>query len=305
MGDSKTSAASCSGMAAGKSFLHIVRTGPTEMVCPNFYVLNHATGCRFTPQCSYCYLRDQTQYPPGMHVQRNLDLMLDEVREWIARDALESYVLNAGNLSDSLCFEEARPLMAKLVDVFREDAENRGRPHTLLLVTKGGVKHCAELLAIRPSRNVIVSFSINCPEAAAKYERGAAKSEDRLAAAAALRQKGWRVRIRIDPLIRGYDYSWLIQAVRDLRPERVTLGCLRADGRLKDYVAEGTLEGLLAPIAGTDGWYYPVAHRLALYRPAVAALKDVCSIGLCEEGPAVWDELGLDTEGRSCNCNHV
>jgi spore photoproduct lyase len=305
MADSRASELSCAGAGEAKSFLHLVRTGPTEMVCPNFYVLNHATGCRFTPQCSYCYLRDQTQYPPGMHVQRDLDVMLDEVREWIARDALESYVLNAGNLSDSLCFEEARPLMAKLVDLFREQAEERGRPHTLLLVTKGGVKHCAELLAVRPSRNVIISFSVNCPEAAARYERGAATPEDRLAAAAELSRKGWRVRVRIDPMIRGYDYTRLIEAVRGIRPERVTLGCLRADGRLGDYVAEGTLEGLLAPKPGTDGWYYPVAQRLELYRPAVVALKDICSIGLCEEGPAVWDDLGLDTEGRSCNCNHV
>ena len=48
--------------------------------------------------------------------------MLEDVRRWIARDDLEAYLLNTGNLSDSLAFEDARPLIGELVEVFRKHA---------------------------------------------------------------------------------------------------------------------------------------------------------------------------------------
>jgi len=66
-------------------------------------------------------------------------------------------VLNAGNLSDSLCFERDRPLVESLVALFRREAEASGRPHTLLLVTKGGwgtaSRSCAPVL---PERDRLV-----------------------------------------------------------------------------------------------------------------------------------------------------
>ena len=37
-------------------FVEIFRTTPAKTVCPNFFVLTHANGCAFTPECSYCFL---------------------------------------------------------------------------------------------------------------------------------------------------------------------------------------------------------------------------------------------------------
>lgn len=285
--------------------IYPVRIGPTESVCPNFYVLEHATGCRFTPQCAYCYLRDRTQFSFKTQTRPDLDQIERDVRDWIARDDLEAFVLNTGNLSDSLCFEFVRPTMARLVEVFRDAAEVPARPHTLLLVTKGGVNHVRGLLDSRPCRNVIVSFSINCPAAAARYEAGAAKVADRLEAARLLRDQGWRIRIRIDPMVPGFDYAQTVEEVRRLAPERVTLGCLRADGRLWEFVEDGLLDGLRPPAKPEGTWHHPLDVRLGLYRPAVEALRDTCSVGLCDEVPAVWDALGLATATECCNCNHA
>jgi DNA repair photolyase len=285
--------------------IYPVRVGPTDSVCPNFYVLEHATGCRFAPQCAYCYLRDRTQFSFKTGVRASLDQIEQHVRAWIARDDLDAFVLNTGNLSDSLVFEDVRPTMARLVETFRDAAEIPARPHTLLLVTKGGVRHIAGLLESRPCRNVIVSFSVNSPAAAARYESGAAEPADRLQAARLLRDRGWRIRIRIDPVVPGFDYAQTIQQVRDLAPERVTLGCLRADGRLWEFVEDGLLDGLEPPRNPEGTWHHPLDVRLGLYRPAVECLRDTCSIGLCDEVPAVWDALGLATQTACCNCNHL
>jgi DNA repair photolyase len=188
------------------------------------------------------------------------------------------------------------------VELFRDEAEAEGRPHTLLLVTKGGMRDCGPLLDVAPCANVIVSFSVNSPQAARRHEAGAACVGDRLKAARRLKARGWRVRMRIDPMIVGYDYAWVVEQVRQLAPERVTLGTLRAEENLWRFVDNGLFSALEKPDDPKSLARYLREERLALYRPAVHALAHVCAVGLCEETADVWDALGLDTEARSCNC---
>jgi spore photoproduct lyase len=189
----------------------------------------------------------------------------------------------------------------RFVELFRSEAERKGRPHALLLVTKGGREHVATLAGLAPSANVIVSFSLNAPDAAAVHERGAPPVEERLAAARVLKASGWRVRIRIDPMIAERSYSDLAARVGDLAPERVTLGCLRADRGLlrKGDGVFATLE----PIGEPGGLArYPAAERIRLYREAIEALAGRSPVGLCEEAPDVWTAVGLDPESKTCNC---
>jgi len=285
-------------------FVDILRTTPTDTVCPNFFVLSHANGCTFSPQCSYCYLKSALWHVQEQQAFGNTGKLLDEVRAWIAKERLESYVLNTGNLSDSLCFEPFRPLVRELVELFRTEAEAKGRPHALLLVTKGGRAECKPLLEGSPCRNVIISFSVNSRKAAARYEHGAAGVEDRLQAAAELKRQGWRVRIRIDPIIAGHDYEWVLEQVRALAPERVTLGTLRAEPNLKRRIGNGIFSALEASASPSGLSRYPKEVRLGIYGRAVAALADICPVGLCEETPDIWKAVGLDAEAKACNCNN-
>jgi spore photoproduct lyase len=282
-------------------FVELFRTTPARTVCPNFYVLAHANGCLFAPPCEYCYLKSSLWHVDRPEAFANVDRMADEVRRWIAKDGLESTVLNTGNLSDSLIFESARPMLARLIPLFRE-AASAGRPHTLLLVTKGGVRECRPLLDAAPCANVIVSFSVNAADVAARYESGAAPSSDRLAAAAGLKAAGWRVRIRIDPIFAGHDYRAVTGAVARLGPERVTLGTLRAEPHLRRIVDHGLFDGLQDPSEPGGLARYPDAVRLAAYRPISGALRTVCPVGLCEEPREMWDALGLDADATPCNC---
>jgi spore photoproduct lyase len=281
-------------------FVEIFRTTPAQTVCPNFFVLAHADGCNFDPACKYCYLKSSHWSRPKPEVFTNVDKIIRDVDKWIARDNLESHVLNMGNLSDSLTFEADRPLVARLVDLFR--AKAAGRPHTLLLVTKGGTKECAPLFKISACPNVAVSFSVNSPEAGAQFEQGAAPVKDRLAAAKRLKKNGWRIRMRIDPMILGFDYAWVVEQVRKLSPERITLGTLRAERNLPRFTEKGLFDKLEPNTDNRKLSRYPLDLRLDLYRQATKKLNGLCPIGLCEETPDVWDALGLDKESKSCNC---
>jgi DNA repair photolyase len=282
-------------------FVQILRTTPSLTVCPNFYVLSHANGCGFSPACGYCYLQSSLWYLDAPRVYTNVDDLLGDVSAWIARDGLESTVLNTGNLADSLGFERERPLTARLVELFRSEAERNGRPHALLLVTKGGRDDIAPLTGLAPTPNVITSFSLNAPEAAAVHERGAPPVAERLAAARALRDAGWRVRIRIDPMIAGHAYADLADRVGDLAPERVTLGCLWADRGL--LLKGNGVFAALEPLEEPDGLArYPRGDRIRMYREAIQALSGRAPVGLCEETADIWAAVGLDPEDKTCNC---
>lgn len=283
--------------------VEIFRTTPTDTVCPNFYVLAHANGCAFKPLCSYCYLKTTFDDIENPKVFANIEKLESEVRAWIHEPEHESYVLNSGNLSDSLSLEVARPLMGRLVEIFRHESEKAGKPHSLLLVTKGGVLECASLFERPACSKVIVSFSVNSPEAAERLERGAAKPSDRLEAAHRLKELGWRVRIRIDPMVLGFDYTDTIAAVAALKPERVTLGTLRAEQSLQTYMKNDPYFAALEPLNDSKRLArYPEHIRLKLCQPAVDALKSLCPVALCEETPAFWKVLGLDPTGCRCNC---
>lgn len=282
-------------------FVSLLHRTPPRTVCPNFYLLAHANGCAFAPGCEYCYLASSLWSLKRPRVFTNVEQLLAEVKAWIGRDRLPSTVLNTGNLSDSLGFEGARPLAARLVELFREEAEAKGRPHELLIVTKGGRRQTAPLASARPCRNVILSFSVNSPEAAALHERGVPPVQERLAAARELSAGGWRIRIRIDPMIKGFDYVPVGRQVSELEPERVTLGCLRAEPGLLRRARREIFQELEPAVEKTGLARYPVDERLHLYRQALAGLSGN-EVGLCEETPDMWAALGLDPSERSCNC---
>ena len=282
-------------------FIELLHWTPPQTVCPNFYLLSHANGCAFMPQCMYCYLKSSFWFLPKPHVFTNTDDLEKQVRAWIQEDDLEAYVLNSGNMSDSLAFEGSRPIMSRLVSIFAEEAEAQGRPHCLLIVTKGGREQAKGFLFEEPCRNVIVSFSVNAAEAAARFERGAASTAERLAAMRELKERGWRIRVRIDPMIRGFDYRDLIAEVKALRPERVTAGAIRVEPNLKRHGGNPLFDDLV--LADADLFRrYPEKERVEMYRNVSQELLPVCEVGLCEEGDRVWRASGLDPTGKTCNC---
>lgn len=283
-------------------FVDILRKTPTRTVCPNFFVLAHANGCGFSPRCSYCYLKSSLWHLQGQHVFSNTRRLFQEVRRWIATDTHEAFVLNTGNLSDSLTFEAFRPLMVDLIEIFRRESEARGKKHNLLLVTKGGLRECRSLMTLLPCSRVIVSFSVNNHAAARCYEAGAPSVAERLRAARKLQDRGWRIRLRIDPMLLGYNYRRLARQVAKIAPERVTLGTLRAEPNLLRRV-DPKLLAELEPSEDKHGLArYPRPVRLKLYGEAIHGLGSRRHVALCEETMDIWQALGLAANAKVCNC---
>lgn len=293
-------------------------TGPdvdSGVVCFKFWQLVHASGCPF--RCAYCFLQTTAFFRfnkaalMGL-VYGNWEQMLDEVRAWLASPTPRMLIV--GELQDGLAFDSAyaavtgKPLTHHLIPLFA--AQNR---HRLIFLTKSTlIKHA---LKLDPTPQVVFSWSVNAERVGRRWELGAPLPSRRFAAADKLRQAGWPIRFRLDPMIPyqldGEDwragYAAAIEEINRLAPEMVTLGALRAStmglataARKNDRPTD--LFGYLSE-KDPSGFKYrlPFDTQVEMYRFAVERIdRERIVPALCKEDVSVWKAVGLPFAG--CHC---
>jgi spore photoproduct lyase len=186
------------------SFVRLFDKTHPEVICPHFYELILSNGCPFN--CTYCYLkltfRGQTRpnlfCNPWEEVQKELD-------------AISCGLFSTGELADSLAVTP--PLLEPALDYF----SRQNRKYLLLLTKSTNIR---PLLKKEPSRQIIVSFSINAPVVWKMYETSTPNPLLRLKTAKQLIDAGWRVRIRLDPIVFNgilYEYEQICKKVADTK----------------------------------------------------------------------------------------
>ncbi|HHT9117676.1 MAG TPA: radical SAM protein [Candidatus Hypogeohydataceae bacterium YC38] len=281
-------------------FIHYFDKTPPGVVCPHFYVLSHANGCPY--DCSYCYLQLTFRHRPGLRIFQNSEDLAREVKDWLSKTERPS-LLNAGELSDGLATDHITGLSKFIVPLFR--GQDR---HKLLFLTKS--TNIQNLLAVVPTPQVVVSFSINAPEVSKMFEPAAPDPLERLEAARTLIKGGWRVRLRIDPIVPIEDWQKIYGRLADSIPtevETITLGSLRYFRALPNYSHRGKEIFKYASLKdGTDNRIRIERNlRLEIYKFLIqkfTAANITCKIGLCKETQEVHDILGLAGNRQSCNC---
>jgi len=205
-------------------------------------------------------------------------------------DEVPSGVFSTGELADSLAV--IPPLLPKALDYFTIQ-ENK----FLLMVTKS--INTAVLRERKPSRNLILSFSVNSIPASAQFEVSAPDPIRRLEAAKQMAELGCRVRIRLDPIIleTGLEhYEFICKQIAAIKPERVTVGTLRQYPGLFRFSPHAPRRGLTKAADGR--MRYSDSQRIDTYEQIASWLGFQPS--LCKETGEVWGKLGWDFHG--CNC---
>ena len=199
-------------------------------------------------------------------------------------------VFSTGELADSLAVTP--PLLIPALDYFRRQSDK-----FLFLTTKSA--NITPLLETRSTPQVWISFSVNAVRAWELFEEGAPHPEDRVAAAWRLKEAGWRVRVRIDPIIPELGlqpYLETADLVRTLAPERVTLGLLKQFPRRPRIRGLSPWKELQASPNGLKR--YPFEVKARVFQELAARLGT--APGLCRETPEFWEKLGW--EPAACNC---
>jgi spore photoproduct lyase len=250
-------------------FLMPCPAGSSKFACCGYLVLTLASNCPM--DCSYCFLQEYLADNPAFQVYANYADSFDELDRLIASARGRSFRVGTGELADSLAFDSLTGISRDLIEFF-------AARESLTLELKTKTDEIENLLEVDPRGRVLVSWTLSPDAVYQSSEHLTASPAERIAAARAVLNAGYRVAFHFDPLI-AYegaerDYIQLIDQLLDvISPKEisfVSMGSLRMTPRLRG-VARGRFPGdpmlcgenVLAP-DGRFRTFTPL--RLSLYR---------------------------------------
>ncbi len=280
-------------------FIHLNDTAKPGIVCGPFHAISYYIGCPY--KCSYCYLQGTFRGKVDPVVYTNREKLLVELEEWLAQPG--ELRLNAGELEDSLALDGRIPLVDDLVPRFAAQ-----RRHKLLLVTKS--TNVRNLLKHDSKGQVIVAFSVNAPSVWERYELETPHPLRRAEAAKRVKDAGYYVTLRLDPMIPvdtwPEEYPAFIDAVYGIfSPRQWTLGSLRYFPGLPSWTRkvgrDTSIYAFETERSAEDGRKrIALETRAAMYRTAIDAIRrhdmDVL-IRPCKETAGLYERLGMNRNG--------
>ncbi len=220
--------------AAATPVLHVKRhrgaflrfcPGTRRYNCCGYRIVHVGENCPL--DCAYCILQAYFQ-TPLLTVFANQGEMFEELGRAFGASPGARFRVGTGEFTDSLVLESLTSAAQDLVG-FLVDFPN------VRLELKSKVVDLSWLAAARRPEQVLPAWSLNAPGIAARWERGAATLEERLAAARECAALGFRVCLHFDPIIRfpGWErgYAETVDMIFDyVRPEDIayfSLGSFR------------------------------------------------------------------------------
>jgi hypothetical protein len=188
--------------------MHVAKQDPTKLVMGykpyvkrhsfprvrcSFWLLAWSNGCMY--DCSYCWLKAYHPWPwTEIHIAEKPSIT-KTLRKFCKRIG-GSQLLNAGELCDSFIAPEYISFMATKLHNYNLEF---GRRHRLLLLTKSADPKV--LLQSAYQDVVVYSVSVNTETMAKQLEHGAPSPNKRIHAAMRVKEAGYEVRVRVDPII--------------------------------------------------------------------------------------------------------
>jgi spore photoproduct lyase len=307
-------------IAPATDVLDVFSMPDDRMVCPHFERLKLASnGCFY--RCEWCYLKLTYRAAfPFITVRVQYEKIKEQFRKRLA-GSKEPVIFNSGELADSLSMEHLTRAGQEFIPFFGQSDKGY-----LFMLTKSD--NVDNILDLPHNGHSILAWSLNSALVSQKYELGAPSFERRLFAARKVQEAGYRVRIRLDPIIpfQGWqeEYAGTIKRIFDqVSPESITIGTLRfeegfhkmrktiflKDSDLPKFV-EG-MEPMFSPKtfpgykrAKSGKYSFREEERAEIFGFAINEIRKYSHspIALCKESANVWKEVGLPLSKCSCAC---
>jgi|SRR3989339_1217468 len=194
-----------------------------------YNTMNLGIGCGF--DCAYCFLQGYIN-SPGILIQANIE----DYFACFKRTGKDIRV-GTGQFTDSLVFDHITEYSPLLVEFFR------GYPKSIFEF-KTKCDNVDLLFTVKPSENIMVSWTLNPQIIIDNVEFGTNSLEERLQAAARCVDYGYKVGFHFDPII-VYDkwkddYECVVNRLFDLIDDKrigwISLGALRMTAKLKQVI---------------------------------------------------------------------
>jgi len=260
----------------------------------HYYILNIGFGCVY--DCTYCYLQHYANFP-GIIMPVNIKQMLEKLKKILGKHK-KVLRIGTGEFTDSLILDDIIPYTKYLINFFRN------QKHYLELKTKS--INIENILSIKPSSNIVISWSLNTPSRIKKEEYYTPSLKERLKAAGQVIRKGYNVGFHFDPII-FYD-NWekeYKETVEEMfehargHIQWISLGMLRFNRELKPIIEQRfpeqeILNGELLIDPVDKKMRYPEYLRIEIFRKMVQWIQQYDKqvvIYLCMEPEHVWQKV--------------
>ena len=195
----------------------------------NYRIFNLGFGCPY--DCSYCFLQQYTNFP-GIVLPANIDDFFEKFDDFYKK-INRPIRIGTGEFCDSLALDHITGYAEKLIKFFRN------KPVYFELKTKSN--NIDNILKLKGSKNIIISWSLNPQSIAQSEELLAATLKQRLEAARAVQKKGFSIGFHFDPIIYSDNWQKLYSQVIDSLYDKlktpfawISLGTLRGTRKLKN-----------------------------------------------------------------------
>jgi spore photoproduct lyase len=254
-----------------------------------YWVLNIGFGCPM--DCSYCYLQTYSN-APGMMFPMNIEEYYPQIAEF-DRQANTRIRMGTGEFTDSLALDKYTKYSSSLIPFFRG-------MKNLVLELKTKISDINGVLRETPHDNVVISWSMNTPRVAERYETGAADVGARIDSALEASKKGYKIAFHFDPVVyySGWERDYKNTVAKlfscdDIKnnTEWISLGTLRYTPGLKQ-ISERRFKDSRIFYEGeffkeVDGKLrYPKPLRIDMYNKLTKWIRDsgvFCRMYLCME----------------------
>ena len=157
-----------------------------------YHIFNLGFGCIF--DCTYCYLQEYNN-APGLIFPGNMDKFFEE----FTRYKKPGMRIGTGEFSDSLMLDHVTKYSPAIIEFF-----NKHEDATFEFKTKSS--NIDNLLKVKHSGNIVVSWSLNPQKIIDKNEFFTAALSERLASAEKCVEAGYKIGLHFDPII--YFKGW-------------------------------------------------------------------------------------------------
>jgi len=259
-----------------------------------YHIFNLSFGCIF--ECTYCYLQEYTN-SPGIILPANFDKFFDTFNSYKKRGMR----IGTGEFSDSLMLDDLTQYSAALIDFFNKHRD-------VLFEFKTKSDKIENLLKLKHSGNIVVSWSLNPQRIINENEFFTSTLTERINSASRCAQAGYRLGFHFDPVIyfKGWEkhYERVVEMLfAKIMPKDISwisIGTLRFSPGLKRIIEmrfpdTGILNEEL--VLGYDNKLrYPHSIRYNVYKTLIQKMQKYSGklpIYLCMEDKSIWRDLKL------------
>lgn len=263
--------------------------GMHGMMCCNYYIVNWANNCHL--DCTYCFLQSYLNKPVTT-IYANIEDMLAELDTIFSQNPDVNYRVGTGEYADSLAWDDMTGLSDILVPFF-------ARYPNALLELKTKSDNIERLMHLDPHGRTLISWSANPPRIIREEEHKTADLEQRLAAAKACVEKGYKITFHFDPMIYypGWEteYKYVVDRIFDTIPSNqigwISIGSFRYHSSLKSIVRHRFPKSAIF-----YGEHVPSDDdKMRYFKPIRVQMYRQMREWLAEKDPTVFNYLCMET----------